>query len=252
MAGGLVIQATWVYIGNATSKTNMTDLGGDRFRHTATGKTYYKTRTRNGYPEVAEEGTGEDSDDGELSEYSQHSIDDLPRTFKSFGGRSDAVLDRYSSLRHSMVNPINTSEGLAEAVVNFDTAKNASANTHVMYKGEDDEKYSFVSIGTATAVKLYLKRFGIEEFIKNVQSVWGKGTHTHAEMHLIYNMTNGDANAIDDCLDGYTLVVDKEVCADCYPYVVRANPSEVRDGTIFLVKTATQRQSWPDWNNPFG
>lgn len=251
MAGGLVIQAAWVYIGNAASKTNMTDLGGDRFRHTATGKTYYKTRTRNGYPEVAEEGTGGDSDDDELSQYSQHSIDDLPTVFKGFGGRSDEVLGTYSSHRHSMVQPINTSEGLAEAVLSFDTAKNAAANTHVMYRSDTDAKYSFVPIGTATGVRLYLKRFGIEQLIRNVQAVWGKGAHVHAEMHLIHNITGGDATAIDDCLDGYTLVVDKEVCADCYPYVVRANPSEVRDGTDFATKGATQRQSWPDWNNPF-
>lgn len=247
--GGLVIQATWVYIGSATTKTNMTDLSGGRYRHTVTGKTYATVRIRDGAPEVAEEVVG---DDDELSQYSQHSLDDLPGTFSGFGGRSAVVLDTYSNNRHSMVEPINTSAGLKEAVLGFDTAKNATANTHVMYKGATDTKYSFVPIGTATAVRLYLKRFGFEQLIQNVQSRWGKGAHVHAEMHLIHSVTGGNAGAIDNCLNGYTLVVDKEVCADCYPYVVRASPSEVRDGTDFLAKGAAERQSWEDWSNPFG
>jgi len=252
--GGLVIQAAWVYIGSAATKTNMTDLGSGRFQHTATGKTYRTVGTLGGCPMVTEEaagGGGDSDDDDALSQYSQHSIADLPGTFAGFGGRSAVVLDTYSGLRHAMVEPINTSKGLSEAVLSFDTAKNAAANTHVLYRGPTDAKYSVTSIGTATAVRLYMKRSGFETLVPNVQSVWGKGAHVHAEMHLIHSRTGGNAAAIDGCLAGHILVVDKEVCADCYPYVVRANPAEVRDGSDFASKGASQRQSWPDWNNPF-
>jgi hypothetical protein len=256
----LVIQAIWVFIGHdATTRTNMTSLDGDRYQ-TTDGTIYRKIGSReiqnsnNRVPVVEEEtggGGGDSDDDMELSQYSQHSIDDLDKTFEDFGGRSKYVKDTYKNNRHSISEPINTQPGLSETVKTFDTAKNASANTHLLVKGPGDGKYSFVSIGTALAAKLYFRRHNFEELVENVQATWGKGAHVHAEMHLIHKKSNGDSKLIDGCLKDYILVVDKEVCADCYPFVVRAEPSEVRDSTNFFDKGAEQRKSWEDWKSPF-
>ncbi len=170
---------------------------------------------------------------------------------KAIGGRSKKVIDTYVEHRHDPFSqPINTSEGLKERVLLFDTAKNAAANTHVLYRHEQDDKYTAVSIGTATAMKGVLKRYAFDSD-QNVQSKFGKKQHIHAEMWILHQLTGGDVDGIPGVLEGYTLVVDKPVCASCYPYVVSADPAEVRDTTDFWTTGADQRQRWENWKSPF-
>jgi hypothetical protein len=275
-----VIQPMWVFIGEATKKTNMTDDGAGWF--TSHGKRYRKTGSRDGYPVVelvssASPGSSSadssqsssssssasssspsspsspsSNEDEEMSQYSQHSLEEnSDEELEKMGGRSKRVLEAYRGSKHMDLDEgINTHEGLQKVVNTFDTAKSPAANTHVLYRNEDDDKYNVTSIGTANAVKLYLKRFSFEELIKNVQAVHGKGKHVHTEMHLLYQLTGGDASKINGCLAGYILVVDKAVCQDCYAYVVRANPAEVRDGTNFNTDKAATRPKY-EWSNPF-
>ncbi|HWI28792.1 MAG TPA: hypothetical protein VN668_17580 [Stellaceae bacterium] len=191
------------------------------------------------------------SDDDALSQYSPHSPSSPARRFKEAGGRSKKVFAAYTDHKHDAMPPINTSAGLAAVVKTFDTGKNSNANTHVLFRAESDPKYSLVSIGTATAIRLYADRFEFDTK-DNVQKVHGKSAHVHTEMHLLWTLTGGDAQKIPGILTGHKLVVDKAVCADCYPFVLDAKPADVRDGTNFFAQGAGTRQSWDDWKNPFG
>jgi hypothetical protein len=189
-------------------------------------------------------GAGNKSD--EPSDLSEDSYSDDEREFKRRGGRSKAVIAAYVDNKHSGFR-VNTQEGLSSAVNKMDTAKNASANTHVLI-GSKQDTYRSYSIGTATAVSMYGGRFSVQSE-PNVHATWGKKMHVHSEMHALYKITGGDASKIKGCLKGKKIVVDKEICADCYPFVLASEPDEIRDGTVG--KPTDQRERWDDWKNPF-
>jgi hypothetical protein len=198
------------------------------------------------------------SDEEAPSEYYQSSLSpDSPTIFTDFGGRlKSSVLGTYRENKGN-INQINTSEGLATTVMTFDTGKNSAANTTALIKGPQDDGYTLVQLGTALGVKLAVSRFKANDVrfdvtsYPTVQKQWGKTSHVHTEMHIIYTLTGGDRNKIKNCLNGYILIVDKGVCGDCYPYVVSARPDEVRDSTDFYATGANQRLTWDNWQNPF-
>jgi hypothetical protein len=246
---GRVIQPMWVFIGDSKVKSNMTNNNDGTFTFKTDGNTYRSTgNLRDDCPIVE---LNDDSDD-EMSDYSQHSLADSEDEFAKLGGRSKNVLATYRTHKHSDLGQVNTSEGLLQIVSTFDTGNQSAANTHVLFQGEDDDGYELIQLGTALGVKLYLMRFGfgVTDY-KNVQAKWGKSAGVHTEMHLLHILTGGKKGDIPGCLNGYKLIVDKPVCADCYPYVVSASPDEVRDSTDFSGAGANTRQRWDTWTNPF-
>lgn len=188
-------------------------------------------------------GSGDDSD-GDVSVLSEYSYADDLEELYSQGGYSDKVLKAYTEGKGEDL-VVNTSEGLSAVVTLFDTGKQPAANTHVLVGHAGT--YRSYAMNTATAVKMALGRFNVGSATSS-RNAHPQG-HVHAEMHMLYDLTKGNKDKIAGILKGKVIVVDKEICGDCYPFVVLAQPEEIRDGSNG--KAASARDKWADWTNPF-
>ena len=252
---GLVLQAKWVFIGSAITRVNMSASNRNGVDYEWCGKDYKVISQRDNSPVVEEIVEDTDmSEEDQNSLYSQHSLDDSGDEFETnLKGKSDNVLEQYRAYKHfEFDNPINTSDGLKEVVFKFETGGQPASNTHVLFrdKSQEDSTYSFVQLNTANAVTLYLKRFLFVRKMVVRNNYKSKG-NVHTEMALLHDLTGGNADDIAGILTGYKLVVDKPVCADCYPFVKLAAPDEVDDSTDFFKNGPSTRESWSAWSNPF-
>lgn len=215
----------------------------------------------------SEQGTsGTEPSEPELSEYEESPGYLSEPEFKKFGAREKKpgrrkkldVRDAYRVRAKGKGFPINTSSGLRSLVDAAETGQPA-ANTHLLYKHKDDKSYTFLQQNTATGTRVAAGRYkpkgnvpGANRINVSASSVRGayKGLrNVHTEMHLLYIRTGGDATQIPNCLNGYTVVVDKPTCADCIEFVRSAKPDELRDNSDGI--DAGGRATFKNWTNPF-
>jgi hypothetical protein len=211
-----------------------------------------------GMEEAVMDDSGGPSEPGEavMSDYDSDSSGyESEQEFKRLGGRSKNVFSTYSGGKHQPHDAINTSSGLNQAVRRFDTGKNSSANTNLLYQGPEEETYTLYQKGTALGVGLYAQRFRkrttgvrIQLAPTNAQATWGKDKNVHTEMHLLWLLTQGRREDVAGVMDGGRLVVDKPICRDCIQWVRLAAPDVIRDRHE---GSDEERERWARWTNPF-
>jgi hypothetical protein len=222
------------------------------------------------------------SSDDELSEFSESSID-TEDEFSAAGARpvkaataaasSDGTSkpprkkpkalpprEAYKQRAKGRALPVNTPAGLLEIVKAGETASNAGANTHLLYRGPRERTYHGLQKDTATGVRVALRRYrprgsagGTDHIIfdrSSAKKAYPRLRNVHTEMHLLYSLTGGDASKIPNILNGYTIVVDKHTCADCIGFMRLAAPRELRDGSAGI-DSNDGRGRFDNWTNPF-
>jgi hypothetical protein len=184
--------------------------------------------------------------------------DEYKQTFgktrkKKGKGKKSPQQKNFKKYRHILTEnnlDFYSTEGLSHALryIGFGD-KNPSVNTHLLftYTSNDKEK-KVVMAGqqTLTGMNAIATAYSVDEIL----SPFGR-SGLHTEMQVIYELTGGDEKKIDKCAAGEKLVVDKEVCADCYPFIVRAGFAKVDDGTDFNNVLAKDRSAYSGWLNPF-
>lgn len=199
------------------------------------------------------------STNGDVTDLSDSDVTDIEAQIKT---RSAKQREKYQKYKGTPFK-LNTSSGLQDIVLKAETAKNASANTTLLYRGPDSDQYVLLQKDTASAVKALIGRFRISRAAfprrkpieiphidiqaKAAKSALGENVHT--EMYLLWMLTDGFKKSHVGVLKGYKLVVDKPSCQDCFKLLKEAGLEILRDGTAGISDTAP-RQQWAKWKLP--
>lgn len=189
------------------------------------------------------------SDESESSIWDEHSLDESESRdlFKSSSAKSKQphIYQTHKHMFQDAPKSIKTSPGLRDLVRRAHGGKSQfTANTHLIYYKKGTKERTIVESSTVNSVLAIAQRFGIQHRYNAVNNEL-KGKHCHTEMYLLWKMTEGDETKVNGILEGYKLVVDKEICADCWEYIQRANPDKIEDGG------GNHTTFYPIWYNPF-
>lgn len=197
--------------------------------------------------------------DDVMSEWSEDSLDSGDeREVFSTSKKNSKQPKLYNKYKHHLQGQnleFHSSTGLKEAVdfVGHGGKGQSDSNTHLLASGTDDEGNRvrlMMNLSTLNSMTAYAKRFGAFT-VPPASNVFGKKQHIHAEMYLIWLLTNGNEDDVDGCMAGLHLVVDKPICQQCYPWVVRAAPSLVDDGVDFGNGVVGRGDYSDTWKSPF-